>query len=238
MNNYVVLIWAARMAEGKQEEEKHNNSCSFKSGVVSDVPLGNEGNTNPDPEAPTWESWVKWVEMQQQLMVAVKGTQNALKPSQQGSNWGQRNNNQNTSKNGLRPQRHSGNWNNDTARSNQRQAGGNNQNQVQCYNCQGWGICDIRAPAPENTKPLTSPSTQTEYGTCTSASAKPQSISVITSPPYHNQDATIELIERVNETDIFVGDIWILLSLMLEHKFPPLPRTSVNNIHPIKQMLH
>ena len=32
----------------------------------------------PDPKAPMWESWAKWVEMQQQfnsLIVAVKGAQ-------------------------------------------------------------------------------------------------------------------------------------------------------------------
>ena len=32
---------------------------------------------------------------------------------------------------------------------------------------------------------------------------------VVTSPQYHNPDATVELIGRVNEADIFVGDIWV-----------------------------
>ena len=67
---------------------KHNNSCVSKSGVVSDVPMGHEGNTNPDPEAPTGEPWTTWVEMQQQLMAAVKGTQNALKKPMAGIQLG------------------------------------------------------------------------------------------------------------------------------------------------------
>ena len=80
MNDYMVLIWAARKAEGENEQKIHNNSCTSKAGMVSDVPMGNEGNTDPDPEPSPQEPWVKWVEMQQQfnsLMVAVKGAQNA-----------------------------------------------------------------------------------------------------------------------------------------------------------------
>ena len=69
----------ARKAGDEHKQEKHNNSCAYKSGAVSDVPLGHERNTNPDPVAPTWEPWAKWVEMQQQSMVAVKGAQNAPK---------------------------------------------------------------------------------------------------------------------------------------------------------------
>ena len=58
-------MWAARKAECKHEQEKHNNSCASKSGVVSDVPLGNEGNTNPDSWGfLLWEPWEKWVVMQ------------------------------------------------------------------------------------------------------------------------------------------------------------------------------
>ena len=52
-----------------------------KSSIVNDASLGNEGNTHPDPKDPTWEPWVKWVEIQQQfdsLMTAVKGAQNTL----------------------------------------------------------------------------------------------------------------------------------------------------------------
>ena len=82
MNHYMALMWAARRAEGEHEQEKHNNSCVSKSGVVSDVSSGHEGNPNPDSEDPTWEPWAKWVEVQQQLMAAVKGTQNALKKTQ------------------------------------------------------------------------------------------------------------------------------------------------------------
>ena len=58
----------------------YNNPCASKSGVVNNVLLGNEGNTNPDPEAPSWEPWAKWVEMQQfeSLIAGVKRIQKAL----------------------------------------------------------------------------------------------------------------------------------------------------------------
>ena len=104
INDYMAFMWAARKVEGKHEQEKHNSSSASKSGVVSNVLLGHEGNTSPDPEAPTQDPWAKWVEIQQQLMTAVKGTQNAPKKTQQQtSNWGQRNNNQNASSNGPNP---------------------------------------------------------------------------------------------------------------------------------------
>ena len=48
MNNYMALMQAARKAEGKHKQEKHNNSCASTSGVVSDVLTGHEGNTNPE----------------------------------------------------------------------------------------------------------------------------------------------------------------------------------------------
>ena len=38
-----------------------------------------QGRNNHDFETPTQEPWLKWVEMQQQLMTAIKGAQNALK---------------------------------------------------------------------------------------------------------------------------------------------------------------
>ena len=41
MNDYMVLMQAARKAEGKHEQEKHNNSyCQYasKSGIVNDFP--------------------------------------------------------------------------------------------------------------------------------------------------------------------------------------------------------
>ena len=79
MNDYMVLMWAARKAEGKHEQEKHINSCTSKSGEVSDAPAGHERNSNPDPKAPSQECWAKWVEVLQQLIATVKGTQNAPK---------------------------------------------------------------------------------------------------------------------------------------------------------------
>ena len=80
MNDYMVLMWPARKAEGECEQEKHINSCASKSGIVNDVPSDYEGNTNPDPRNPPWEPCAKWAEMQQQffsLMATVKGAQNA-----------------------------------------------------------------------------------------------------------------------------------------------------------------
>ena len=74
MNDYMVLMWAARKAEG-EHEQKHNNPCASRSGAVSGVLLGHEKNTKPDPKVPMQEPLAKWVEMQQQLMAAVKGAQ-------------------------------------------------------------------------------------------------------------------------------------------------------------------
>ena len=80
MNDYMVVMQAARKADGEHEQEKHNNSCGSEVSVVSDVPSCNEGNTEPEPKAPSQEPWAKLIEMQQQfyyLMAAVKGAQNA-----------------------------------------------------------------------------------------------------------------------------------------------------------------
>ena len=159
MNDYMVLMWAARKAEGEHKQEKHNYSCASKSGMVNDVLLGNEGNTKPDPEDPSRETCTKWVEVQQQFdssMEAVKVAQNALqKPPQQGSNQGQRNNNQKANNNGQRPQRKSSTWNNNAARSSQNPArGGNDWNIIQCYNHQGWGHMWHECSITQNTRPL------------------------------------------------------------------------------------
>ena len=73
-------MWVAGNAEDKHEQEKHNNSYACKPGIDSDGPISNEGNTNHDSKASTWEPWEKWVEMQQQfdsLLAAIKGAQKA-----------------------------------------------------------------------------------------------------------------------------------------------------------------
>ena len=49
----MVLLQAARKAEGKHGQEKHKDSCVSKSCIVNNNPSGNEGNTKPDPEAPS-----------------------------------------------------------------------------------------------------------------------------------------------------------------------------------------
>ena len=79
----MALIWVARKAKGEHEQEKHHTSYASKSGIVSDASYNQAGNDNPDPKAPTQEPWSKWVELQQQLMAAVKGTQSMPKKKQQ-----------------------------------------------------------------------------------------------------------------------------------------------------------
>ena len=81
LNDYMALMRAARKAEGEHGLEKHNTSCTYKSGVVSEGPSNQEGSANPDSEAPTQEPWSKWGEMQQHLMAAIKGAQNTPKKS-------------------------------------------------------------------------------------------------------------------------------------------------------------
>ena len=49
MNDYMTLMQAARKAEGEDKQEKHYHSCASQLDVVSDVPLGPEGDSNPDP---------------------------------------------------------------------------------------------------------------------------------------------------------------------------------------------
>ena len=61
MHDYMALIQAARKAEGEHEQEKHNNSCASKSGVVSDVLTGHDGNTNPDPKASPQSPEQSWL---------------------------------------------------------------------------------------------------------------------------------------------------------------------------------
>ena len=72
---------------------------------------------------------------------------------------------------------------NNAARNNQNQAqtrGGNDQNQILCYNCQGWGHMQHKCSSAQNARPLnfrrgtnsrTSPSTQTECRNCASTGA-------------------------------------------------------------------
>ena len=79
LNDYMALMRVARTAEGEHEQVKHNISNASKSGVVSKGLSNQEGSANSDSEAPTQEPWSKWVEIKQQLVVAFKGAQNALK---------------------------------------------------------------------------------------------------------------------------------------------------------------
>ena len=75
----MALMQVARKSEGEHKQEKHNTSYAFKLSVVSDVLFDQAINDNPDTKAPTQDPWSKCVEMQQQLMAAVRGAQSALK---------------------------------------------------------------------------------------------------------------------------------------------------------------
>ena len=139
-----------------------------------------------------------------------------------------------------------------TARNNQHQVRrGNDQNQIQCCNCQGWGHMWHECSSTQNARPLnsrrgsnnrTSPSTQTECWTCASTSTKPQPVGVVTSPQYLGLDATIELIGRVNEADIFVGDIWVTALINTRAQVSTITQDVCDNhrydIHPMKQILY
>ena len=119
----MALMTAARKAEGEHKQEKHTTSCTSKLGVVSEGPSNQEGSANPDSEGPTQGPWSKWVEMQQQLMVAVKGAQSMPKQTQQQrSNQGQRRKIQSTSTNSQRSQCKSDGRNSGVAQINQTQA--------------------------------------------------------------------------------------------------------------------
>ena len=82
------------------------------------------------------------------------------------------------------------------------------------------------------------PSTQTECKTCASAGTKPQPIRVVTSPQYYSQDAAIELIGRVNEAGIFVGDIQITALIDTGSKVSTITQDFCDKhryeIHPVK----
>ena len=73
------------------------------------------------------------------------------------------------------------------------------------------------------------------------AGTKPQPIGVVTSPQYHSPYATIVLIGRVNEADIFVGDIWVTALINTRAQVSTITRDFCDkhryDIHPIKQML-
>ena len=55
----MALMQVARKAEGEHEQEKHNTSCTYESGIVSEVLSNQEGNTNPDSKASTQGPWSK-----------------------------------------------------------------------------------------------------------------------------------------------------------------------------------
>ena len=109
------------------------------------------------------------------------------------------------------------------AGSNWNQNGGNGQNQIQCYNCQGLGAyvtwvfqhlqnarhLNSKGEQHQNLPPAPKQNVRTCASASASASARPQPMGIVTSPQYHSPEATIELNGRVNETDIFVGDIQV-----------------------------
>ena len=65
----------------------------------------------------------------------------------------------------------------------------------------------------------TSPSIWAKHGACTSAGAEPQPIDVIPNTHPSSPNATIELIGRVNEADIFIGNIGLWPLSTWGHRF-------------------
>ena len=129
-------MWVARKAKGEHEQEKHNTSYASKSGVVSHVSSDQARKDNPDTKVPMQEPWSRWVEMQQQLMAAVKVCQ---KPS---SNRGQRRNSQSATTSSQSSQQQGSSQNGDTARNNQpRQEGGAIENRFCAIIAKGGGLC-------------------------------------------------------------------------------------------------
>ena len=106
---------------------------------------------------------------------------------------------------------------------------------LQCLKHKAFKLQDERATAEPP------PNTQTECGTCASASTNPQPIKVVTSPQYHNPDAAVELIRRVNEADIFVHDIWVSAPIDTWAEISTIAWDSYEEhgyeIHPVKQIL-
>ena len=130
--------------------------------------------------------------MQQQLMATVKGDQSAPKKPAMGSNRGQRRNSQSTSTSSQSSQLQGNSQNSDTARNNQTQTRrGNDQNQIQCYNCQGWGHMCQEFPRDQNSRLLNfqrgrqqdlPPNIWAKHRACISAGTKPQPTDVIPNP--------------------------------------------------------
>ena len=59
---------------------------------------------------------------------------------------------------------------------------------------------------------------------------QPQPVKVITGPQYWKPDAAVDLIGRVNEADIFVGDIQVTALIDTGAQVPLLLQTSVKNM--------
>ena len=77
----MALMQVAREAEGEHGQEMHNTSYASKVGMISEASSNQARNDDQDTKAPMQEVWSKWVEMQQQLMAAVKGAQSVPKKS-------------------------------------------------------------------------------------------------------------------------------------------------------------
>ena len=82
------------------------------------------------------------------------------------------------------------------------------------------------------------PSTQTECRTCVRAGAKAHPVGVVTSSKHHGPDATVELFGRVNEADIFVGEIWVMALIITGAHVSSITQDFCGkfgyDIHPVK----
>ena len=128
--------------------------------------------------------------------------------------------------------------------------GGNYQNQIQCYNCQGWGHMRHECSSAHNARPMqllnsrwgSNSRTSTQYPSKMENQCCPKPIKFITGPQYHNPDAAVRLIGRANEAEVFIDIIKVMALSDTGAQVSTITQDfceeHVYEIHPVKQMLH
>ena len=105
--------------------------------------------------------------------------------------------------------------------------------------------------SPQSARPLnsqrgrcnrTSPNTWGRHRACDSTGAKPQLIDIPSEPPLSNPGDTMELIGRVTEADILLGDISVMALIDTGAQVSTITQDFCEqhgyDINPVKQMLH
>ena len=148
----------ARKVKGEHEQEKHNTSYASKFGIVNDVSSDQAGNDNSDAKSPIMDPWSKWVKMQQHLMADVKRTQSEPKQTSDRVPTGvRRRSSKSTNTSGQWSQQQGNSQISDTARNALTQTrSGNDQSQIECYNCQGCGHMHHECLSAQNSRSLNS----------------------------------------------------------------------------------